>query len=106
MPKSSEAIKRARDKHYNSNKKAIIAKVSARRQEFAKWLKTIKSELFCATCGENDPVCLDFHHSNKTEKEICVSQAVNRGWSKERILKEIAKCEILCSNCHRKFHSN
>ncbi len=29
---------------------------------------------------------------------------VTRRMSKERILKEIAKCDVLCRNCHAKLH--
>lgn len=29
---------------------------------------------------------------------------VHNGSSKEKILAEIGKCTVLCSNCHKKFH--
>lgn len=65
-----------------------------------------KSELKCQVCGENDIVCLDFHHNNPDEKEYNISHMVSRGYSKERIMKEINKCSVLCANCHRKLHSH
>lgn len=49
--------------------------------------------------------CLDFHHTNPDIKEVDVSQIIYRkGWGKQKLLEEIAKCRVLCSNCHRKLH--
>ncbi len=52
----------------------------------------------CAVCGIRDADVLEFHHVKP--KFRCVSQMHEYSW--KRILKEIAKCEILCSNCHRR----
>lgn len=57
----------------------------------------------CA-CGEAHPACLDFHHEGD-DKEINVSDAVRYGWSVKRLMAEIAKCILICSNCHRKLHA-
>ncbi len=56
----------------------------------------------CNRCPEKDPRCLDFHHIDHATKSFCVSAAPNCGYSRERILEEIAKCEVICANCHRK----
>lgn len=57
----------------------------------------------CKLCPENDIDCLDFHHVNPTEKEDTISTLV---WSSTPILvAEIAKCVVLCANCHRKLHA-
>ncbi len=56
----------------------------------------------CRICGETDAACLDFHHRNPDEKEGHIGEF--RRFGTERLLKEIAKCDVLCANCHRKFH--
>lgn len=96
--------KEYKNTHYANNREDYIEKKSRLREETREWFRDIKSKLFCGRCGENHPACLDFHHKDPTVKDIGVSQAVCDGWSRERILIEIAKCEILCSNCHRKEH--
>lgn len=55
----------------------------------------------CIQCSEMEPACLDFHHLG--DKDKTVSQM--RGMSDERVLDEIAKCVIVCANCHRKIHA-
>jgi len=30
---------------------------------------------------------------------------VNQNLSKEDVLKEVAKCQLLCANCHYELHS-
>jgi 5-methylcytosine-specific restriction endonuclease McrA len=52
----------------------------------------------CVVCGERDPDTLDFHHLKKKRYEV--SRMKGHAW--KTVLKEIAKCEILCSNCHRR----
>jgi len=76
-----------------------------RRKELRAWFYDIKSKYSCNKCGESDPICLDFHHTSGN-KDFQISTAVHVVRSKENILKEIEKCVILCSNCHRKEHAN
>ncbi len=57
----------------------------------------------CVICGYNKcPAAFDFHHKNKN-KENNVSVLLKNA-SKEKLLKEIKKCILLCSNCHRELH--
>jgi hypothetical protein len=56
----------------------------------------------CMQCGEKHPACLDFHHRNPEEKEGHIGEF--RKFGTKRLLAEIAKCDVLCANCHRKFH--
>ena len=64
------------------------------------WLAGIKADSGCAHCKENDPDCLDFHHVNRVQKLFPIGMHC-RG-NVNRLLREIAKCIILCANCHRK----
>ena len=89
---------------YEKNKNKRIAQIHVRQKELSLWLQEYKSNLKCEKCPESHPFVLDFHHIDSSKKDVDISRAINRGWSKERILKEISKCQILCSNCHRKLH--
>lgn len=46
-----------------------------------------------------------FHHRDPREKEITISEAMRRSFGRARILAEIAKCDVLCANCHVKLHA-
>ena len=63
-----------------------------------------RAGLRCLDCGESDTVCLDFHHLNPALKDYSVSELINKRYSAKKIEEEIAKCVVLCSNCHRKLH--
>lgn len=76
-----------------------------RRRERAKWLRDYKSKQQCSVCEESESSCLDFHHRDPSSKEGLVCKMVASAASLERIEKEINKCDILCSNCHRKLHA-
>ena len=53
----------------------------------------------CSDCGEDDPLVLEFDH--RGDKEFTIGRALrDRNW--EAILDEIAKCEVVCANCHRR----
>lgn len=54
----------------------------------------------CIDCGNSDLRVLDFDHV-KGEKFGNVSHSVKDRWPIERLIQEIEKCEIRCSNCHR-----
>lgn len=64
----------------------------------------IKIEHRCAKCGESRVYCLDFHHKNPEEKDGTIARLTSNTSNIASVLKEIEKCEVLCSNCHREFH--
>lgn len=90
--------------HYQANKRKVYGRNKMRRQKLRVWVNEYKSSLQCARCPENDAACLDFHHPDATKKEIDITTAIQNGWSRQRIMTEIEKCKVLCSNCHRKHH--
>jgi hypothetical protein len=58
----------------------------------------------CISCGESDPIVLEFHH--RSGKDKAVTEMVASGYPIERIQFEIDKCDVLCANCHRKVTAN
>lgn len=54
----------------------------------------------CVDCGENDPIVLEFDHiSDKSES---ISVMVKNRKTIKSIQQEINKCEVRCSNCHKR----
>lgn len=80
----------------------VLAVKKQRKAELRQRVRDLK--LRCQRCGETDPACLDLHHRDPKAKVMTVSYMVNHGWSWERVQEEVAKCDVLCANCHRKAH--
>lgn len=60
----------------------------------------------CEHCGYNaSPIPLDAHHHNG-DKDFEIEKAIRDRKPIEKILAELAKCQILCANCHRIEHGN
>jgi hypothetical protein len=91
---------------YSRNRGKAIAKVKARKREVWDWFREYKKTLVCFRCGQDHPATLDFHHRDPSKKDFLPSRACSVGMSKQRILEEIAKCDVLCANCHRILHWN
>ena len=68
------------------------------------YIKTIKEQSGCKICGNKNIHCLDFHHRPKTKKKNTVCNLVRQGYCLNIIKKEIKKCDVICSNCHRTQH--
>jgi hypothetical protein len=93
---------------YFKNKQTHIERAArigkAKRSEVRDYVVSLK--LSCSECGESHPATLDFHHLFANTKEANVADMIGSGFSKKRIIEEINKCVVLCSNCHRKLHWN
>jgi hypothetical protein len=54
----------------------------------------------CADCGQSDPVVLEFDHVRGVKKRSIGFLVQNSSW--RMIEDEIAKCDVVCANCHRR----
>ena len=57
----------------------------------------------CKKCGEKRPYVLDFHHRIPEEKSNVLAHMIKSS-SEANLIAELAKCDVLCANCHREFH--
>lgn len=99
-------LKRFQDSWYQRNKKRHIANVSQRRREGKAKIRGYILEYLkshpCSNCGETDPIVLEFHHRNGEEKRANIGEIYGVGFSWKIVEKEIAKCDVLCANCHHR----
>ena len=101
---NAEHIRAYKRQWYEQNKTRVVGSVVERKRELTRWFNEYKAQLKCGQCGEDHPACLDFHHRDRSEKVVTVAWVANLGWSVAKMLTEIEKCDVLCSNCHRKLH--
>jgi hypothetical protein len=89
--------------HYRANREKYIAaearRKRARVEERMRYLVDYLRSHPCVDCGEADPLVLEFDHLGG--KRFAISQGFSgRNW--RSILGEIAKCDVVCANCHRR----
>jgi hypothetical protein len=102
--KNIDKLREYRRNWYHKNKQKAKKEIKKRKKEIKKWFNNYKSTLKCEQCNFNHPAALDFHHINPEEKDLVIAKVIGNGWSKIRILEEVSKCQVLCSNCHRILH--
>lgn len=91
--------------HYQNNKQYYIDKAAEQNQKFLEVIEKTKQGRLksgCSVCGVYHPAILDFHHVDKNKKDFTIAKS--RTKSKEKFLRELDKCIVLCSNCHRILH--
>jgi hypothetical protein len=92
-----------KQEHYAANRQRYIDSAGRRRKalvaERMAYLVAYLREHPCVDCGEADPVVLEFDHLR--DKEFGIGKGFrDRGW--KSVLDEMAKCEVVCANCHRR----
>ena len=92
-----------KQEHYAANRQRYIDSAKRRRRavvaERVEFLVAYLREHPCVDCGEGDPVVLEFDHLR--DKKF----GIGKGWRDhewQRVLDEMAKCEVVCANCHRR----
>jgi hypothetical protein len=91
--------------HYARNVKRYVQKARKRRKQV---VNVLNEKIYnylethpCVDCGETDPIVLEFDHV-RGQKSYEISTLSYRLASWNTVLKEIAKCEVRCANCHRR----
>lgn len=85
----------------NKDKHKADARRNAERykERYTALVNTYKSK-GCTDCGVvYPPHVMDFDHLEDSVKVTDVSRM--SGWSLAKLQEEIAKCEVVCANCHR-----
>ena len=74
---------------------------NAERKALYKKVGLMKLEAGCAHCGYNaHPQALHYDHLDPSTKKAGISTLVGKVRTWSTIEKEMAKCQVLCSNCH------
>lgn len=81
--------------HYNSYMaKYMTERYHRRRNDFIE-----KRGGCCEKCGSTDQLEID--HVDPAQKGFDIGKALS-GWAESRIQEELSKCQVLCSDCHKK----
>jgi hypothetical protein len=92
--------KDAKKKWYAENKEYVKSKALQKKEELRSIIIAIKNNP-CMDCGVSYPhYVMDFDHRDPSLKLSNVSSLINMG-NKQKLLEEIAKCDLVCANCHR-----
>ena len=101
-----KSCKREIDNTYylkSKDRKAAIRKTSKKVYKFLRdYVRRLKMFGSCSKCGEDRWYVLDFHHIQ--DKDDSVANLIKRRCSVKRLKRELRKCTLLCSNCHRELH--
>ena len=86
---------------YKNNPESTRESHRTRRKQRRDYIVSKKSNTPCLDCGKIYPwYVMDFDHV-RGEKKFNLSIASNKMWSMEAIEEEMAKCDLVCANCHR-----
>jgi len=98
---NKEKIIKSRERFYKKNIQLYIDVI----------IDIIGKNIECELCGYNKNfAAIDFHHKDPNKKEYGIHSLTRGGKnptvkSIELLKKELPKCMIVCSNCHREIHS-
>ena len=93
-------------KYYQRNRQREIDRVLARQRATLEFLRDLR-RVPCKDCGARfEPHQMDFDHRDPSTKAFQVTKPLLA--SRSRLIAEIAKCELVCTNCHtiRTFKRN
>lgn len=91
--RKSDAFKASIRKHNRNIRDRI------HRAETLRKVRALKIEIGCLMCGfKSHHAALEFHHRDPKTKKFRLGEGRNYSW--EAVEIEMAKCDVLCSNCH------
>lgn len=71
------------------------------RTKYSRHLWELKESSGCIDCGEKYPhYMLEFDHLPEHEK-LDSPMDIARNYNMQKALDEVAKCDIVCANCHK-----
>lgn len=97
----TECHRAASRKNYRENKERYFAQAKSRDKELDELINKYKS-IPCTDCNiQYPPYVMDFDHLDGDTKKFNISHMRRHRMAFSKIEIEIAKCEVVCANCHR-----
>jgi hypothetical protein len=92
-----------KQEHYAANRRRYIDQAQLRKRAIARERAVFLVEFFsshpCVDCAESDPLVLEFDHLG--DKAFGIAKGLrDRSW--RSVVDEMAKCDVVCANCHRR----
>src|SRR5919108_6518282 len=92
---------RANKRYYSWNRERELARVKDRQAATVAFLRHMR-ERPCHDCGRHfAPHQMDFDHRDPMLKGYRVTEGRAMLKSRQALAEEIAKCDVVCANCHR-----
>jgi hypothetical protein len=97
------AYSRAYYRSHKEDRNAMFVRVNReRRQSRYVEIQKLKEGSVCTDCEGRYPYyVMDFDHRDPETKFMDVSLMVKRMFSWEKVVAEVAKCDLVCVRCHR-----
>ena len=89
------------DKQLYASDETILQSKKGRMDRNREYVWRYLEEHPCVECGASDPRVLEFDHLDRTTKKHSIGNMLNCTYGLDNIKAEIAKCRVLCANCHR-----
>jgi len=91
--------------HYKANKADYFKRNKLYKAEIKQMVRDYKEESGCTDCKNRFPYyVLEFDHLPGYEKKANIADMINGSLARQaktQIIEEMAKCEVVCANCHR-----
>jgi 5-methylcytosine-specific restriction endonuclease McrA len=93
------------DKRKYSDRAEYLKKAVSKRRKNIKAMAIALKGGKCQFCGyDRCAAALEFHHLDPQAKGFGLAlKGLTRSW--ERTQKELEKCVLICSNCHKEIHA-
>jgi len=86
--------------YYQTHRSQELERVRARQRDAVEFVRGLR-DVPCEDCGGRfPPYAMDFDHRDGDQKAFWVSRRAG-SVSRDRLLAELEKCDIVCANCHR-----
>lgn len=97
---------RAKRLQYRSKPEARIKERDAarerRQRSLVRFLVDLRKAAPCVDCGQRYPaLVMEFDHRDAESKTADVAVLVHKRANPSTTFTEIAKCDLVCANCHR-----
>jgi hypothetical protein len=105
QPHCRDCNKAASKAYYRRSREKHLGEVQKNNVKYLARLREIKLAYLlehpCVDCGERNPIVLEFDHVRGTKlNELARLLGYRAG--PDRLMEEIAKCDVRCVNCHRR----